>query len=569
MMHDPAERGDERPRVSRRFVVRGLAAVGAASALSSLLAACGASTSTPTSLAGPTQAPRAAATGTTLPAGGVATAPATTAAQAPSGGRGKTLRMARSAEPLSPLIPWQVDDNPALFISVNIYDTLLRTTKDGLSVEPALATKWESSPDGLTWTFTLREGVKFSDGTALKAEDVKVSLDQAAKGEKSHWKDSYKAIKEVQAPDDKTVRVILSQPYAPLLSTLAMFCVAVLPAGMAKESDKEGFDATKTKGTGAYLLDGWKKGEPLVLKRNPNYWKGQPSVDEVRIEYVPDDNSRILKLQGGETDVIDAVPLSQLQTLGAQPNLRAQAFTIQQFAVLGLHVEKKPLDDVKVRQALNYALDKEAIIRTVYFGQAKFMNAPIPPGTFYDQSLPGYPFNLDRAKQLMAESSAPSGFELEYSVSSGNNVAQQIATIAKDQWAKIGVTVNIQQLENSVFRQSYREGKLMVFQTGWTNDMNDPTQIVNYQMRGGASPFAYWTRYNNPDLNEKITRADLEQDQQKRQQLYAEIQKTYLDAAPMVFIAYPPATAAWQRYVEGFFIDGLSYYRFEDVKVNR
>ena len=99
--------------------------------------------------------------------------------------------------------------------------------------------------------------------------------------------------------------------------------------------------------------------------------------------------------------------------------------------------------------------------------------------------------------------------------------------------------------------------------------MNDPTEIVNYEMRGGASPFAYWTRYNNPDLNDKITAADLEQDPTKREADYAELQKTYLDDAPLVFIAYPPATAGWQKYVDGFFIDGLSYYRFEDVKVNK
>src|SRR5438034_452243 len=142
----------------------------------------------------------------------------------------KMLRMARNAEPFSPFVPWQIDDNPALFISVNVYDTLLRTTKDGTNVEPGLATKWESSADGLTWTFTLRDGLKFSDGSAMKASDVKASLDMARGGEKSAWKDVYKAIKDITASDDKTVKITLSQPYAPLLSVLAMFSGGVLPA---------------------------------------------------------------------------------------------------------------------------------------------------------------------------------------------------------------------------------------------------------------------------------------------------------------------------------------------------
>jgi peptide/nickel transport system substrate-binding protein len=567
-----------RRTLSRRHFLAGVtAAAGAA-----ILAACGGSSSatdTPKPAGGAASAPAAAPTtaaaaATSAPATSGSAAAPTTAAAAPTtaaaaGGKGKTLKMSRNAEPFSPFIPWQIDDNPALFISVNMYDTLLRTTKDGLGVEPGLATKWESSADGLTWTFTIRDGLKFSDGTPVKGDDFVTSLKQVSQGAKSAWKDNYKAIKDVQAPDDKTVKVILNQPHAPILAELAMFCSAILPADMAKASDADGFDATKSKGTGAYVLNGWKKGDPLVLTRNPNYWKGTPTLDTVTIDYVPDDNARILKLQGGETDVIDFVPLSQVQSLGQQPNVKTQAFVIQAFDALIMNITFKPLDDVKIRQALNYALDKDAILKAVYFGQAKVMNSPIPPGTYYDKTLPGYPFNLDKAKQLMAASSSPNGFTVDYTIASGSNTAQQVATIAKDQWSKIGVTVNILSQERSVVRQAYRDGKLAITSGGWTNDMNDPTEIVNYEMRGGASPFAIWTRYNNPALNDKITAADLEQDPKKREADYAEIQKIYLDDAPLIFIAYPPATAGWQKYVDGFFIDGLSYYRFEDVKVNK
>ena len=484
----------------------------------------------------------------------------------------QVLRMARNAEPFSPFVPWQIDDNPALFISVNVYDTLLRTTKDGLGVEAGLATKWESSADGLTWTFTLKDGVKFSDGSAMKASDVSTSLDVARAGEKSAWKDVYAAIKETSAPDDKTVKVTLKQPYAPLLSVLAMFSSAVLPAAMAKATDAKDYDNTlawKTKGTGAYYSEGWKKGDPIILKRNPNYWKGTPAVSEVRIEYIPDDNTRVLKLQGGETDVIDFVPFSQIAALNTQPNVKAQTFTIQQTAFVMFNTSKPPLNDVKVRQALNYATDKDAIIKNVYFGQAKVMNAPIPMGTYYDKSLPGYPYDLEKAKALMASSAGSKGFTMDMQVRSGNTNFANTAVILKEAWAKLGVTVNIQTLDTAVVRTNYRVGDYMSTPSAWTNDMNDPTEIVNYAMRGGASPFAYWTRYNNPDLNDKITKADLEQDAKKREAMYSDIQKIYMDAAPLDFIAHLGATAGWRSNVEGFFIDGLSYYRFEDVKINK
>ena len=196
----------------------------------------------------------------------------------------KVLRMARNAEPFSPFVPWQIDDNPALFISVNVYDTLLRTTKDGTGVEAGLATKWTPSADGLTWTFALRDGLKFSDGSAMTASDVKASLDRARGGDKSAWKDNYVAIKDISATDPKTVTITLKQPYAPLLSVLAMFSGGILPADMAKATDAKDYDnsrAWKTKGTGAYYSEAWKKGDPIILKRNPNYWKGTPAVDEV------------------------------------------------------------------------------------------------------------------------------------------------------------------------------------------------------------------------------------------------------------------------------------------------
>ena len=504
-----------------------------------------------------------------------ACAPTTTGTGSPTPGgsaASKVLRMARNAEPFSPFVPWQIDDNPALFISVNVYDTLLRTTKDGLGVEAGLATKWEPSSDGLNWTFTLANNLKFSDGSAMKASDVKASLDVARAGEKSAWKDVYKAIKEITAPDDKTVKITLSQPYAPLLSVLAMFSSGVLPADMAKATDTKDYDnalAWKTKGTGAYYSEGWKKGDPIVLKRNPNYWKGTPAVDEVRIEYIPDDNTRVLKLQGGETDVIDFVPFSQITALNGNGGVKAQTFTIQQTAFIMLNNSKPPLNDIKVRQALNYATDKEAIIKSVYFGQASVMNAPIPKGTYYDKTLTGYPYDLEKAKKLMAESSGAAGFKMDMQVRSGNTNFANTAVILKEAWAKLGVTVDIQTLDTAVVRTNYREGNYMTTPTAWTNDMNDPTEIVNYAMRGGASPFSYWTRYNNAELNDKITKADLEQDAKKREALYSEIQKIYMDAAPLVFIAHLGATAGWRQNIEGFFIDGLSYYRFEDVKINR
>ncbi len=556
-------------RLSRRRFLAALAASAGAAAL----AACGGNT-TATNTPKPAATTGAAATNPTVAAPaaapattGGATAPAASAVALAPPGKGKILRMARNSEPGFPFIGWSSEDNASEFTMINIYDGLVRPTKDGQGVEPALATKWETSADGKTWTFTLRDA-KFSDGKPLVAADVKASLDKARMGPKTQWKDTYKAITDVQAVDDKTVKIILAQPHPPLLAELAMWVAQTMPADMANAVDQEGYDTYKTRGTGAYFCEGWKKGDTMVLKKNPYYWKGNNGPDEVRIEYIPDDNTRVLKLQGGETDVIDFVPLSQIQSLN-QGNIKAQAFTIQTYFTLPMNITIKPLDDKNVRQALNYALDKEAILKAVFFGQAKFQNSPIPPGTFWDQSLKGYPFDLDRAKQLMAASSVPKGFTFEQSIASGNSIAQQVATIAKDQWAKIGVTVNIAQIEASALSANRKAGSVMAWTGGWTNDMSDPTEIANRILRGGTSTLGAYTRYNNPMVNTLIDSADLEQDPKKREMLYDQVQQIYLDDAPQVFIAYPPATAAWQTSVTGFGLDTLSFYRFEDVRVSK
>lgn len=154
-------------------------------------------------------------------------------------------------------------------------------------------------------------------------------------------------------------------------------------------------------------------------------------------------------------------------------------------------------------------------------------------------------------------------------MTSGNTVQLQVATILKDQWARIGVTVEIVQLERGLYSSQLRDGTSMSWYGGWTNDMSDPTEVANSKLRGGAPQFAGYTRYDNPQVDALIDSAATEQDPKKREMLYQQIQKTFLDDAPQVFIAYPPATAAWQTYVTGFNIDSLSFYRFEDVRVNK
>jgi peptide/nickel transport system substrate-binding protein len=200
------------------------------------------------------------------------------------------------------------------------------------------------------------------------------------------------------------------------------------------------------------------------------------------------------------------------------------------------------------------------------------MNAPIPLGTYVDKESPGYPYDLAKAQQLMSQSSLPNGFTLPMVVPNNNQDRINTAIILKDEWSKIGVNVDIQQLEASAARAAIHDiNGYTAEPSAWTNDMNDPTEIVNYEMRGGpgSGSNAYWTGYNNPQLSDMITQADLEQDPNQRAQDYIAIQRQYLNDAPIVLIANLGATAGWSDKVHGFLIDGLSYYRFEDVSLSQ
>ena len=182
---------------------------------------------------------------------------------------------------------------------MSIYDQLVRVDNSGTTLEPALAEKWEISPDGLTYTFHLRKDVIFSDGTPLKASDVKFSIDRAKTNKKSGWTFTLEPLKEITTPDDSTVVMTLTQPWAPFLADIAMFNSSIISEAFAKKIGEDKL-VEQTMGTGPFALVEWKKGEYITLKKNEHYWdKGLPYLDQIKITVVPDDNNRILQLQGG------------------------------------------------------------------------------------------------------------------------------------------------------------------------------------------------------------------------------------------------------------------------------
>jgi len=270
----------------------------------------------------------------------------------------------RGAENLDPVTQ---DANPDIWAFMQIYQQLVRVNVKGDGFEPDLAERWTTSADGRTWTFFLRKNARFSNGDPVKAGDAVWSL-RRARDTKGPWQWALEAVEDIAAKDDYTVVISLKEPWAPFLADISLFSNSILPEKVFKSASQDDI-SNKPVGSGPYMLAEWKKGEELVMKANPHYYeKGVPKTPELRIKYMPDDNSRIIAVQSGDVDGIDYPPFSRVEELRKDPKLEVQLNPSTQVSHLSLNTREAPLNNVKFRQALAYATDRAAIVKAVCFG---------------------------------------------------------------------------------------------------------------------------------------------------------------------------------------------------------
>jgi peptide/nickel transport system substrate-binding protein len=498
----------------------------------------------------------------------IAVAIATTFVSAASK-RGGKMTYGRYADSLF-LDPVLNDANVDIWILLNIYDTLLQPTNDGKGTKPGLATRYKVSSDGKTFTLTLRSGVKFSDGSSFSAGDVKFSLDRAKNPENGAWNGLIASIDTVTITNPTTVTLALKYPDPSLPAALATFNTAILPQKQfmaspgAKDEDKAKVFAEKPIGTGPFMLTDWKKGSSMTLKRNPNYWaKGDdgaalPYLDEINFQIIPDDNTRILKLQSGELDGAEFIPLARVAELQKDPKLNMQLFPSTEVDSVIMNNRPKlkdgsdnPLSNVKVRQALNYATDKDAIIKLVTFGLAKPSKSFMSSATPLFAAQHGYVYNLEKAKTLLKQAGFDKGLEVSTMIVSGNADQTAIASALQQMWSQVGVKLRIDQLDSASNRAKYRANDFMMRVSKWTDDIADPSEITGY--------FAIYknveslhTGFQNDQLEGIFEQSQREPNRAKRASLYRSIQKIYFDAAPIIFLYEAPYPVALQKYVKGF-----------------
>jgi peptide/nickel transport system substrate-binding protein len=494
--------------------------------------------------------------------GGAASPGGTSAGGSPASGgepkRGGDLVFARTADNIS-LDQTVVGDNESIWTNQQIFETLFVVGDDGKTLKPWLATSYDRARDNRTFTFHLREGVKFSDGKPMTAKDVAWSINRATKSGKGlTYIDG--AIKSVTAKEPATVVVRTKYPWAPLVADISLFVNAVLPADFGGKSEKDFFKAPV--GTGPFKLAEWKHGDTLRLVRNPDYWQpGKPYLDSVTFKNVSDENQRMLQLKGGQAHIIRFPPFSALKSLSSTPNVTAQAFPSTRVDYLLMNQKVKPYQDVQVRRAISLVLDREAIAKAMLFGYGKPADSFVAPTELYYKSDPAaYAHDIAKAKQEMAASSVPNGFTTTFLTNPGDRLAE----LVQQQLAQIGIKVNIKTVDLNQLFGIQQKGDYEITPEYWTEDIPDPDERTAWFLNESASN-DYFTYHRDPALKALVERSEKVFDEQQRGQLYAEIQKRHADVMPQVPLYYSPYQYAWSTKVHGFKVSPLGNYHLEDV----
>ncbi len=497
----------------------------------------------------------------------VATPAATSAQQqTPAPRSGGTLVAAIPADPGLWDPKFTMDTN-GIRAEAQIYATLMRNTADAKGVEPWLAESYEASPDLKEVTFHLHRNAKFCDGSPITANDVKFSFDRyLEKDSNVSWQ--YPEGTTVQVIDDYTAKVTSQVPSVWFLQAMTLWGTNIMSAKYVQGQSKDQIAAAPL-GSGPFCLTSWDKGNGYILHRNPGYWDKPAWVDEVDARVIQDDTARVLQLETSAVDLAIDVPYNQVGVLSGYPGIQGYTSTLWGLASLALNEKSVPaFQDKSVRQAMSYAIDRQAIVNTVLFGKGTAAQS-----VWYGEDLPYYTadfaqnFDLDKAKQLMAQSGFPQGFQTDFTVVAGDTVAMQTAVILKDQWSKLGIQVNIVPVEQgSWFSHWSSYDYQMLYKLG-TELVNDQAQTIPFDyltVEDGGQGTAF-TGWSSPEVTQVAKAALIEGDPTKRGQLYYQLQQLAMDEDPQLVLFHPYNRWGARDSVYGFSINPTSLYRFWDV----
>jgi dipeptide transport system substrate-binding protein len=476
-----------------------------------------------------------------------------------------------------------------------VYSHLVQFEPGTTKVVPDLAESWDVSADGLTYTFHLRKGVKWHSSKTYKptreftADDVLFSFNRMWKtdnpfhgvsgGAYDYFNDMSMPdlLSSIEKVDDHTVKFTLKSPEAPFIANLAMdfaviqseeYAQSLLKAGKPELLDQEPI------GTGPFTFVNYQKDAQIRYKANPDYYAGKAKIDNLVFAITPDAAVRYAKLKAGECQIMPYPAPADLEAMLKDPALTVMQQPGLNVGYLAFNTQKKPFDDVRVRQALSMAMDKKAIVDAVYQGSGTPAKNPLPPTIWgYNDSIEDYKYDPEAAKKLLAEAGYPDGFSTDLWAMPVqrpyNPNAQRIAELMQSDLAKIGVKAEIKSFEWGEYRKRAQAGEHQMAQLGWTGDNGDPDNFLYVLLscnsaREGGQNIAKWCNKDFTDLLEKAKKIS---NQDERAKLYEQAQVIFHKEAPWFPIAHSVVYMPMLKGVSGYKVSPLGSHDFYGVDI--
>lgn len=465
-----------------------------------------------------------------------------------------TIIFAQGADPRG-LDPALVDDGESSKVIVNIYEGLLKYNKESTKVEPCLAESWEVSKDGLSYTFHLRKGVKFQDGTDFNADAVKFNIDRQlapkVTEDMTYASFVYGSVKNVEVVDANTVKINLKDASTPFLNNLAMSLGAPIVSPKALQDNKNNVNEHPV-GTGPYTFVSWTKGQNIVLKRNDNYWGTKAVTSNVIFKIISDNSARVVALNNGEADIIDGIDATVVKQIEGAGNkiYEAPGMNINYMAY---NTTKAPLNNVAVRKAISQAINVPEMVKSLYQGYAEAATSVLP--TFmegFDKSIQQAQFNQAAAKDALAKAGVTSLHIITYTNPRPYNAAngQALAESIQGYLKNAGVNATIDAFDWTTYKQKVKAGDYDICFYGWIGDNGDPDNFMS--LMSDKDPTMNVARWDYAPYKELIAKGVATPAGADRNKIYTDLEKMAADNAVWLPISHAKTLVGYRSNVKDF-----------------
>ncbi|WP_370652206.1 MULTISPECIES: glutathione ABC transporter substrate-binding protein GsiB [unclassified Caballeronia] len=470
--------------------------------------------------------------------------------------------------------PYDANDTLSQAVAKSFYQGLFGFDKD-MKIQPVLATSYEASPDAKVYTVKLRQGVKFQDGTDFNAEAVKTTFDWVTDpNNKLKRYGLFNKIEKTEVIDPYTVKITLKMPFSAFINVLAHPAGVMISPTALKQYGKD--IAFHPVGTGPFEFVEWKQTDDLKVKKFAGYWKkGYPKIDMIDWKPVVDNNTRAALMQTGEADFAFSIPFEQAATLKASPkvDLIAAPSIIQRY--VSMNTSQKPFDNPKVRQALNYAINKDALVKVAFAGYAVPSEGVAPPGVDFSTKLGPWKYDPAKARELLKEAGYPNGFETVLWSGYNHTTAQKIIQFVQQQLAQVGVKTTIEALEAGQRVQRVESAPepatapVRMYYVGWSSSTGEADWAISPLLASSSFPPKLFNTayYKNDTVDSDLQKALTTTDRKEKTQLYADAQKRIWDDAPWIFLVTEKVVYARSKRLTGAYVMPDGSFNFDDIAI--